>query len=698
MKGKICAIIASLVFVLALYIYAIFPINKTEAAVLYSPIKKGLVGWWSFDNATIWGANAYDRSPYRNHGTITGATRAAGKQGDASLFFGGTTEKVEVPNVASLRISDAITVEGWYRFSEGDASGYHGLFQNINGDATGDAAMNRIIFYNSGGSKQRLSVQFYIGGNNQNWTPITLIPYNKWVHILYTYDPVNKERIYLNGLFNEAYTAKSGTMATGTNSIKIGAATSVGNGSMYGNIDDFRIYNRALSAAEIWNNYKASSWRVKTIEATPTLRTGLVGWWTFDGKDTSATTANDKSGNGNNAERQGGVAVVRGKLGQAMNFDGTDDFVSSSHSTSLNITGRLTVSAWIKPNSAALSGYPMIVTKGTINTGYLFFLDEGKPHLRLKTTPDTGVTALTSLTANNWSHVVAVYDGTNAKVYINGKQDNSANVGSITLDSNTGSLGIGGRENNYIKGVLDDVRIYNRDLSPMEIIELYSMGNTKINKTDLTRLALRSGLVGYWTFDGRDLTASAAIDKSGTANNATRYGVTAPIRGKMGQGIRLNGTSGYLASGGSENATAFTISTWVFERERVDNDGNPADANVLYSANTGDPKYNEFSSSNGSLLYAMHPAVVWVNSGVTLNLATWTHILVRQDASSLKIFKNGVESFSTSTSGANPAILPAYIGSWSGTNGFFKGSLDDFRIYNRALSIPEIKQLYYMGR
>src|SRR5437867_1258430 len=81
------------------------------------------------------------------------------------------------------------------------------------------------------------------------------------------------------------------------------------------------------------------------------LNSGLVGWWTFDGKDVAGVTAYDRSGNANSGTLTNGPTKTIGKIGQALNFDGTDDYVQlpGPPSASLDSIGTTTMSVWIYP-------------------------------------------------------------------------------------------------------------------------------------------------------------------------------------------------------------------------------------------------------------------------------------------------------------------------------------------------------------
>src|SRR3990167_1282163 len=78
------------------------------------------------------------------------------------------------------------------------------------------------------------------------------------------------------------------------------------------------------------------------------LATNLQGYWTFDGADMyeSRTVAADKSGNGNNGALTNGPQTTLGKIGQGLNFDGSDDYVLSNQSSITDFP--FTLSVWAK--------------------------------------------------------------------------------------------------------------------------------------------------------------------------------------------------------------------------------------------------------------------------------------------------------------------------------------------------------------
>src|SRR3989344_3097248 len=111
-----------------------------------------------------------------------------------------------------------------------------------------------------------------------------------------------------------------------------------------------------------------------SIQPAGTLQTGLVGWWTFDGPNLQQNVA-DSSGQGNTgyfSTTTSATTTVVGKLGQALSFDGVDDYVDAGSGNVASIIGPITISAWIKTSST--TAQTIVGTQSTANRGYQFFL------------------------------------------------------------------------------------------------------------------------------------------------------------------------------------------------------------------------------------------------------------------------------------------------------------------------------------
>jgi hypothetical protein len=224
-------------------------------------------------------------------------------------------------------------------------------------------------------------------------------------------------------------------------------------------------------------NQQAIAWR-GIILLLLALHTGafgaddpnLVGWWTLD--EGSGTTAFDSSGKGNDATFQGNPQwVADGRLGGAVQFNGTTDYLAAPDSDSLDIKGdRLTLAAWVKGNSWATSH---IIRKiPDTGTGSIYFIRVQANVLRgdLATAAGTVVVqGVTPVRAQEWIHVALVYDGAEGRIYLNGAVDGRINLSGKIAESNN-ELRLGrGEPAGYLNGSVDDVRIYNRALTVDEI-------------------------------------------------------------------------------------------------------------------------------------------------------------------------------------------------------------------------------------
>ena len=151
---------------------------------------------------------------------------------------------------------------------------------------------------------------------------------------------------------------------------------------------------------------------------------GLVSWWPGEGD------AKDFVGS-NNGTLKGNAGFATGFVNQAFSFDGAGspaDHVEVLSSASLNITGPLTIDAWVFPTSN--SGTRRIIIKDSaiasieqrpyqFHTGggrLLFCAGDGSVGFCVVTSPSL------TLTLNTWSHVAAVYDGNDLILYINGAE------------------------------------------------------------------------------------------------------------------------------------------------------------------------------------------------------------------------------------------------------------------------------------
>lgn len=220
-------------------------------------------------------------------------------------------------------------------------------------------------------------------------------------------------------------------------------------------------------------------WRPRMDPNHP-LSVGCVGFWLFN--ETGGLTAYDLSNLNNHGTLTNGPTRVPGRLGQAISFDGSDDYVATSVGNSVKGLSQATISVRIKFSLS--TGYSSVYAEPRNIDGsnrFLLMLDDARFSLLVRS-PDSadGTVLITSnlCTAGVWYHVVGVYDSISDvhHICIDGvDKSNSVAVGSIDNTDPDSVPKIGSNPNGLenFTGLIEEVRIYKRALSPQEIQWLY---------------------------------------------------------------------------------------------------------------------------------------------------------------------------------------------------------------------------------
>lgn len=452
--------------------------------------------------------------------------------------------------------------------------------------------------------------------------------------------------------------------------------------------------------------------------------TGLVGYWSFDGDDMdwSATTAEviDRSGQGNNgdATNMTSASVDIGRVGQALEFDGSEDYVNAGDpvddSLDMGIAD-FSVSAWIKTSSSAKE-YILDKRSGGYTTGGRGFsfgistslicgIGDGTNYLSDSTSIGTD-----PINDGKWHHVVAIFDKSDVvKGYIDGVYQKEVSVSSVGDVNNSENFIIGKKsyaDIDFFNGSIDEVAVFNRALSADEISALYKLGarksqvkttgsnKMKINTSIVNRLT--SGLVGHWTFDGADMdwssTTAEVLDRSGNGNNGDVFGETKSAIGKIGQALEFNGQNDYVLLNNPQ-ITGSEVSTFV-SWFKVDD---PSRLQmILYWGNFSDylGMMQVIHASTAKCGGTYNTINYWVDTE-TVVAGEWNHLVCVYDGTNVLAYLNGVY-YGSKVYPAAVTSGPLYLSRYDATK-YLNGSIDEVRIYNRALSPTEITELYQMG-
>ena len=620
---------------------------------------------------------------------------------------------------------------------------------------------DKVIFGKSSGDGHTLTLEYNGCASNRYWeatyrggtgNTITATStsytsnsnFQSWTHLAITWNNSTGLKIYQNGLKLGDTNDTTNAWAVSKN-FRVGAegsASAAASNPFEGYIDDVRAYNRELSDAEILRLYQlgATTKINKTLTTNPDLEDGLVGHWTFDGVDTdlASNTAEviDRGPNSLNGDwRVHATTTQPGVLGQSLYFDGTDDFVDLGSPTDFDGFSELSISAWIKPTEQS-SGWRQIFERrasGCAAPSYDLAINWGAPSGRVSFIANHATTDLIHQTnagqfsEDEWVHIGVSWDGgllaSGAPIYINGEEVSGYGIDTdgegAWADVSTEDVGIStaGCGSSYM-GAMDDVRLYDRVLSPAEFKRLYQLGaTTKINTTITTNPDLENGLVGHWTFDGAqiDIGSSTAEvkDRSGNGNDGNWLDhASSTIPGVIGQAIEFDGSDDLILVGqdlfNSENVG--TIAAWV----KIDDlsDQNPVFA--LESTAHSFRGLATYIETSGKLRILSRPVSTdcIFEGNKVLEIGTWYHVVFTSDGSNHSFYIDGVDEgtltdvgggcgsghwFNDQTDTPNNYNIGEYNQSSSPANGNFSGMLDDVRVYDRQLSAAEILRLYQLG-
>lgn len=189
----------------------------------------------------------------------------------------------------------------------------------------------------------------------------------------------------------------------------------------------------------------------------------------------------------------------------SMSFDGSLDYLTAGNPASLQITGSLTLSAWVKRDSSSTSNNFMIIGKDNVTTGIRAYglvrnTSTGKAQLNIwKSNVLYNVQSTTTINSDQWYHIMGVNDGSDLKIYVNGVLENTNVGGGGTIDNATINFEIGRRQassnEGYWNGNIDEVAVWNSDQSS-NASSIYNGGVP----TDLTSLSP----VSWWRMGDND--------------------------------------------------------------------------------------------------------------------------------------------------------------------------------------------------
>jgi len=534
-------------------------------------------------------------------------------------------------------------------------------------------------------------------------------------------------RIYANGVEMAGADTTSvthcGSFDANTRTSRIGSAYN-GVYNMNGTINDFVIYSYPLEPDDIanlyanqtnvsgkylklgsqtydsavfYNNVSAQFNINFSIADTTSTRSNLVN------ADNSINTSNENLVAYYSLDDMTGLTTPNGALNasglssKALKFS-INQYVDVPNKDTSGVN--VTLSFWTNPQSLPTVSATLIGRSNSLRKS-LYFSGTGQMVYRDAGTNVSVINYPTLL--NKWNYITFIINDTGTTGYLNGVYVGSNVFGGTGINGGIDFETILNPTIPSLNMTINEVIMYNKSLSFNEIQELYKSGlsqKAKTNVTIQTRTANTynisdTGLVSFWSFNNDN--ASLVIDETGRNNGTYTEAVSNSTSGMVGNGVFFDDTNDVITTSNAvmiNGSSGITISAWVMQ-------GNGADAydGIVFSRGSSTAIFGLDVGATAGSFSCMALDTQGSNS-ITYPLNTWHHVVETWDVYSNKtrLYVDGALSGETAKTGTsfnqNTQIL---IGYDSSSSRYFRGNIDEVRIYNRSLSAEEILSLYQLG-
>jgi hypothetical protein len=380
----------------------------------------------------------------------------------------------------------------------------------------------------------------------------------------------------------------------------------------------------------------------------------------------------------------------------AVNFDGTDDYVSLPATVAVSQLNTFTIEAWVYWNGINNGCIYSETVQGNNNPMFSIIprsSDGGGIELTFRDNGATGLIlqpATATVTANTWVHVAVVRtSATNMKLYINGVlKDDATFTAPASWTPTKVNAGVRWRasQSDFFSGKIDELRIWNTARTQAQI---------KANMFNKNLANNATGLVAYYKMnDGSGTTATNSCTNTSGINGTLTNGPTwlaSPVQ-YAANALSFDGTDDYVSipyNNTLDITTNITIEAWIYATK------NSGIQNVISkSSNTSNNGYIFPRTDDGWAHVVVYLNIGgWQTVSATYpSLNAWHHLAATYDGATMKLYIDGTLVASkaqtgTITTNGNPLAL----GNQTGFSEYFGGSADEFRIWNVARTQTQIQ-------
>ena len=604
------------------------------------------------------------------NGTATGVTYATGRFGQAAIFDG-TTDNINTGYKLPTGLT-TFTTSLWVK-STSLATNLRLLFGDFGTGA--DVGISFAVGFDG------TNLQAWVGNGSvsiHDLYPVSKINDGAWHHLAFTISGTSL-KAYINGIIEANITTTYGLNGRNTNNFLIGSDNASGWGCVTTDIDQFRIFNLALTEAE-----------VRQLYAENAPFTDKVDTHDIFGDSSALATyqlnndATDLGGTYNGTPTN--ITYTDGRFGQCAVFNGSSSSIDTTYTAvaSSTVTFSTFVSTTTNVGTKAIlwdGTGSTATTRGAFGfegTAFAIFIGNG-----VSGWFDNSTVNVSAYQDGNSHHIGVVINGTSVKLYIDGVllHTYTSTVSLGTAGSTPYYLGkLGTSASGYFNGKIDQTRIFNRALTHEEVLELYNE-RALTYTADTHDVFGDSSAVATYQFDNDATDLGGA--HNGTPTNVI-YGT-----GRFGQCFDGDGSARKIDIS-APVPTNHTISAWINKDGAV---ASTASAGVLaYSSAVGHGIYYQQSTDK----------LLWLNSAESAyeeqslaGYSGWIHVsFVYTGATTLDLYINGIKIKSGTVKAETVTYSHIGVRNWLTNWYYYTGDVDQVRIFNRILTECEIRTLY----
>jgi hypothetical protein len=665
-----------------------------------TPSTSGLFGHWKLDGD---GTDSSGNGATLVFDTPVYVTGQLGQAADRAA----STGWLEVPNNGNIlgKTTNKLTMAMWfYRPSSPAPAGDEWLMQR------GSALQYRMLLSPGGNVFPTIS---HSGGAAGGASQSGL--FDAWHHVAATWDGATGiQKTYIDGSLVDTATGPAGDISGVPGNLFVGSWNAGSGNKFNGKIDDVRLYNSVLTDAEI----------AALVGVGPDAEPGLVMRLRFDGN------GNDNTGMNHNASPVGGASYVAGKYGQAASVSGGSHFeVPAIPGGNLDVDKgpNYTITAWFNQTADSTDTYGDWVVNRQASSwseNYGIGMDSPSQVLRSSFKP-YGVSANNGrITNNQWIFAAVTANPSTVTLWnklgaaaVTGVGGPTARGTQIETDDNV--LYIGANRDgstagtapapNYFTGYIDDVRIYNRELSQSEL-EAVAAGNKASSAAQPA-----SNLLGQWKFD--EGTGVSVADQSTNGNSIQNYCTDSsrlnpnqtgsgcpngmPPWGPGHSGAASDKSTQYnfyeygvvpstVLDGKLTNQ--FTMSAWV--RKDLSSSGRWW-IHQQNGPNSSGDFLGLWVNGAGKMEFLLDGN--WITDSIGPTLNQWYHMVATYDGANLKLYRDGnLVATAAKTGNITANSQPITFGAARNNNvpdEFADGRISEVSIWNKALTSTEVTAL-----